>query len=179
MINIDESWGDTSQLLVSVMLKEGGRLWISAGAAGGSELPLRAEPYKLRVELPVALAKAMRLSARGAAELSASSESHQENFEWLRWLRWTVEVPGGTFDALGLGLPEGEAALARALEAAMGVPMFARFEVEALKGRGAGGDWASASREPGDLMRLFSALEAKALERISSSKSTGKGPQRI
>lgn len=178
--NWDYEWDDQAQRrVVSVMLREGKRFWIAAGAAGGSELPCSAEPYKLRVGLPVALAKALAWTPERAAELAADASSQMEEASGLRWLRWSSELPAGSFEALGLGSEPGQAALARRFEAAVGVPVFARFEVDALRGSGPGGDWASAARDPGDLVRLFSALEAKAIERVAPARGAGKGPSRI
>lgn len=168
-----------AQRLVSVMLREGAGVWIAAGAAGGAELPIAAEPFKLRVALPVALGRALGLPAREAADLGAQAESHQEGVLGLRWLRWSVELPAGSFAALALGEEKGQAAMARAFESAVGVPLFARFEVPGLGGRDAKGDWASASRDPGDLLALFASLEAKAIGRLAPARGKGPGASRI
>jgi hypothetical protein len=179
--DMDDEYEDDARArrVVSVMLKEGSRFWISAGAAGGEELPAPSEPFKLRVALAVALGKALGLGAREAAALGGLAQSQQEKISGLRWLRWSVELPEGSFDKLALQSPEGQSAMAQRFEQAVGVPLFSRFELDGLRGRGPGGDWASATREPADLMALFAALESKAIGRVAPAQSKGLGASRI
>ena len=102
------------QTIVSVMLKESGRFWIAAGAAGGSELPECSEPFRLRVALPVALGHVLGLSPSGSAALAGSSTSKEESVgASLRWLRCVVDLPPGGFDGLGLQRREGQSSTAR------------------------------------------------------------------
>lgn len=173
------------QSIVSVMLRQSGRSWICAGAAGGGELPECAQAFRLGVAVPVALGQALGMEPSQAAQLGSMCQTHSEDFDgWLRWVRVVVDLPAGGMDALGLHTAEGQACMARAFESAVGVPMFAEFEARSILGskpKAPGGDWASSSRDPSDLVALFAALEAKALEQISSASKSkaGMGPSRI
>lgn len=173
------------QSIVSVMLRQTGRSWICAGAAGGSELPECAQAFRLGVAVPVALGRALGMEPSEAAQLGAMCQTHAEEFDgWLRWVRVVVDLPSGGMDALQIHSQEGQAAMARAFESAVGVPLFAEFEARSILGtkpKAPGGDWVSSSRDPSDLIALFAALEAKALEQIAlkAKSKAGLGPSRI
>lgn len=170
------------QSIVSVMLRESGRFWITAGAAGGGELPECAEPFLLRVALPVALGKSLGMDPMGCAKLGGKAHSQEESIDdCIRWLRWSVDLPSGSFDALGLGSKEGQREAARIISAPFGVGLHPDFEIPGIRDiKSPGGDWASASREPEDMYRLYAVLEAKAIAELSSaSNSTGQRQIRL
>lgn len=173
-------WSGEPPRVVSAMLREGSRFWIAAGAAGGSELPSSAEPYAMRVALPVALARAIGLSSREAAELAGRSEGFEQDLGDLRWLRWSVEVDSGTFAALGFPGRDAQRDLARSLGQAVNCPLFARHELPDLQD-GPGGDWAGGA--PATIgkagWRLFAVLEAKAIAETAARAPRGPGPGRI
>lgn len=168
------------QTIISVMLKESGRSWIGAGAAGGAELAAAAEPFRLRVALPVALGKALDLSASESALLGARAVSYDESLSThTRWLRWSIELPCGGFDRLGLGAPEGQSRIARAFSEALGAALFAEFEVEGLDENKINGDWVSVSRDTSGLERLYALLEAKALGAVAQAREPSRGLGRL
>lgn len=172
----------TMQSIVSVMLRESGRFWIAAGAAGGQELPECAEPFLLRVALPVALGKRLGMDPMGCARLAAKAHSQEESIDdCIRWLRWSVELPKGSFEALGLATQEGQQEAARIISEPFGVGLHPDFAIPGMRQiKSPGGDWASASREPEDMYRLYALLEAKAIAELSSSSNlTAQRPSRL
>lgn len=117
---------DKTPRVVSALLVGPGVFWLAAGAAGGSELPAAAEPFKMSVALPVALGMALGWGPSHTARLSASAEGFDDE--------------AGRLAAL-----ESQSLLARILGDAIGAPLFACFEIWP-------GDWASTARDPADLL---------------------------
>ena len=159
---------DQSPCVLRFALSQGGATRLFLAAAGGSELPRAAEAFRLRVALPIELAKAFGLDPLSGAAIGVNAQCFEEQAEGMRWIRWHGKAPSGEADKELLALAFSEAA---------GVPVFEDFELEGLGGAWAAAEAASASRDPRQMLAIYAALEAKALGSLCQNAARGTSPR--